>query len=69
MANVTYDQISLISGLQDLPGMRALFEAISPEFAEMALGRMSTSEIGALITAWQADSGITLGESSASSTS
>jgi hypothetical protein len=69
MANVTFDQISLLSGLGDLPGLRTLFEAISPEFAERALGRMSTNEIGAVVTAWQEDSGITLGESTASSTS
>jgi hypothetical protein len=69
MANVTFDQISLLSGLGDLAGMRILFEAISPEFAEEALGGMNTTEIGALVTAWQEDSGITLGESSASSTS
>lgn len=69
MANVTFDQISLVGGISDLPGLRLLFEAISPEFTEKALGRMSTSEIGALVTAWQEDSGITLGESLASSTS
>lgn len=69
MANVDFDTISLLGGLDDLPGLRALFEAISPEFAEGALGKMSTSEIGALVTAWQEDSGITVGESSASAIS
>lgn len=69
MANVTFDQISLLGDLNDLPGLRTLFEAISPEFAERALGRMSTTEIAAVIAAWQEDSGITLGESTASTTS
>lgn len=69
MANITFDQIALVSNMDDLQGMRALFEAIAPEFAEKAMGNMTTVELGALIDAWQEDSGLTLGESSASSTS
>lgn len=69
MANVTFDQISLVADLNDLKGMRALFEAVSPEFAVEAMGQMNTMQLGALVAAWQADSGITLGESSASTIS
>jgi hypothetical protein len=69
MANVTFDQISLLGDLADLASLRTLFEAVSPEFAEKALGRMSTTEIGALVEGWQVDSGVSLGESEASTTS
>jgi hypothetical protein len=69
MANVTFDQISLLGDLNDLAGLRTLFEAVSPEFAEKALGRMSTKEIGALVEGWQNDSGVNLGESEASTIS
>jgi hypothetical protein len=69
MANVTFDQISLLGDLNDLTGLRTLFEAVSPEFAAQALGRMSTTEIASLVEGWQADAGLNLGESEASTTS
>lgn len=69
MKNITYSQISLIGDLADVDGVRLLFEAIAPEFAAEVLPGLTTDMLGSLIEDWQHDSGLSMGESSASATS
>jgi hypothetical protein len=72
LGDITLDQIGVIGDLDiaedtiTIDAMKTLFDTIAPD---LPVGSMTGTQLRALITAWQKESGIGLGESVASARS
>ena len=69
LGDLTFEQIEVLSAL-DLDGgldeVKRIFQIVNPDFAARGLPKMGAVSMRKMVDAWQADSGVSLGEFAAS---